>query len=421
MKNKENILELKTTRIFTETLEAKTRIIVNQGGTRSSKTFSIAQVLFYKLLTEKDLIISIVRETFPALRATAMRDFITILKEHGFYSESNHDKTNNIYKFGTNEVEFFSIDDEQKIRGRKRDYLWINESNEISEDKFIQLILRTTKQIYLDYNPSIDENHWIVTNVLNRDDITFIKSTYLDNPFLEDEIIREINRLKILDPSYWQVYGLGERSDLQIGTVFNKKFYSEYDILPNDIKSIIYCDPNLAIKSKGDKTAIIHFGYSPSYKLYYVINAVCKSFADSNELLSTIYNMRNQFTLGIAFDGNFSQESTWTNLIRNWQELKKIPYIKIDFKRYKVDDLAKNIQFAWNQKQILFPSGFNDNVGNKIFLYQLFSFVSKKLNKSDDAPDALICAYEYINQEGLTKSSEPFTQPIFGNSNNYNY
>src|SRR5690606_123908 len=117
---------------FEKNYRAKSRIVVNQGGTRSSKTYSLAQLFVVKLLEEKNKLFTICRKTLPSLKATAMRDFLGILKEHNLYSEANHNKTEMIYRLGTNEVEFISVDEPQKIRGRKRDYLWMNEANEFS-------------------------------------------------------------------------------------------------------------------------------------------------------------------------------------------------------------------------------------------------------------------------------------------------
>ena len=149
-----------------------------------------------------------------------MKDFFTILKDCNLYSEDNHNKSDFTYKLNGNEFEFISVDQPQKIRGRKRHYLWLNEANEFFFEDWRQLILRTTEKIFLDYNPS-DEFHWIYENVLTREDCTFIQSTYKDNPFITRETIKEIERLKDLDDNYWQVYGLGERGVSQ-QTIFRK-------------------------------------------------------------------------------------------------------------------------------------------------------------------------------------------------------
>lgn len=203
-------LSLKATVVFEKSYQAKTRLVVNQGGTRSSKTYSLAQMFVVKGLEERDTLFTICRKTFPALKATAMRDFFEVLNSLGLYHEANHNKTDHIYTMGTNEFEFVSVDQPQKIRGRKRKFLWMNEANEFSREDFRQLILRTTGQAYLDYNPS-DEFHWIYEEILTRPDCTFIQSTYRDNPFLEPELVREIESLKDLDQNYWRIYGLGER------------------------------------------------------------------------------------------------------------------------------------------------------------------------------------------------------------------
>ncbi len=241
-------LEIRHTKVFTQTLEAfqddNIRIIVNQGGTRSSKTISLAQLYIYLALQFHGETFSIVRKSFPALKASVMRDFFELLESYNLYSEAAHNKTDHTYKLNGNLIDYFSIDDQQKVRGRKRDYLWINEANEISEEDFQQLIFRTTKKIFLDYNPSIEEDHWIIKNVLTRNDVKLIISTYKDNPFLPREQVKEIERLKLIDPHLWQIYGEGNRSEIQKGTVFLREHYSEYDYLPKDIKSVIYCDPN---------------------------------------------------------------------------------------------------------------------------------------------------------------------------------
>lgn len=207
-------LDFEVTIVFERNIAAlkddQNRFIVNQGGTRSSKTYSLAQMFATILMTEENVLISVCRKTFPSLRATAMKDFFNVLKEKNIYSEKNHNKTENTYKIGNNEIEFFSVDESQKIKGRKRDYLWMNEADEFSYEDFRQLNLRTTKKIYLDYNPAY-EYHWLYDHVLTREDCLFIKSTYKDNTFLDPILIKEIELLKKTDLNYWKIYGLGER------------------------------------------------------------------------------------------------------------------------------------------------------------------------------------------------------------------
>lgn len=191
----------------------KTRIQVHQGGTRSGKTYSIIQTLveLCYLNQEAGMTISIVRKTFPTIKRTVLKDFIEILESQGWYDENNHNKSDQTYSLFGNTIEFFSVDDGQKVRGAKRHLLYCNEANELSLEDFRQLNMRTTMRVILDYNPS-DPYHWIYDEVLSRDDCSFYQTTYLDNPYLSDEIIKEIELFRDSDPDYWAVYGLGQRA-----------------------------------------------------------------------------------------------------------------------------------------------------------------------------------------------------------------
>ena len=203
-----------TTNVFHKAFKSSTRITCLQGGTRSSKTYSLCQLFIVKALRETGKVFTICRKTLPALKGTAYRDVLELLKELGLYSEEYHNKSELSYSLNGNLIEFISVDQPQKIRGRKRNYLWLNEANEFTYEDYQQLILRTTDKVYLDYNPS-DPYSWIYEKVITRDDCTFFKSTYKANPFLDKDTIAEIERLKDLDPDYWQVYGLGEIGSVQ--------------------------------------------------------------------------------------------------------------------------------------------------------------------------------------------------------------
>ena len=152
-----------------------------------------------------------------------MLDFFELLKQEGMYNEANHNKTDKTYMLNGNRVEFFGLDEAQKVKGRKRHLLYINEANEIEEESWRQLTLRTTGRIIIDYNPNMHE-HWIYDKVLTRDDVAYIHSTYKDNPFLLPDQIAEIERYKTTDPDYYRVYGLGERAKLRTGAEFYHAF-----------------------------------------------------------------------------------------------------------------------------------------------------------------------------------------------------
>jgi len=206
-------MELKSTIIFQknhQALQGPERFIVNEGGSRSSKTYSLCQLVIVYCLQNKGKVVSIIRKTFPALRATVLRDFTEILKDLGIYSLEAHNKSEQIYTFPNGSmVEFFSVDDEQKIRGRKRDIAWCNEANELYFDDFTQLNMRTEHKLIFDYNPS-DNSSWLYE--LPPDDTVLIRSTYKDNPFLPQSIRNQIEDLKRTDEALYQIYALGQKA-----------------------------------------------------------------------------------------------------------------------------------------------------------------------------------------------------------------
>ena len=206
-------MELNSTVIFEknhDALNSDVRFIINEGGSRSSKTYSLCQLIIVYCLQNRGKVVSIIRKTFPALRATVMRDFLEIMKSLEIYDVNSHNKSEHIYTFSNGSiVEFFSVDDEQKIRGRKRDMAWCNEANELYYDDFTQLNMRTENKLIFDYNPS-ESNSWLYE--LPADESILIKSTYKDNPFLPDSIKKQIEDLKRTDEAQYQIYALGEKA-----------------------------------------------------------------------------------------------------------------------------------------------------------------------------------------------------------------
>ena len=227
-------INLKTNIVFENLVDSDKKIIVNQGGTRSGKTFNILlYIIFYYCLNNCNKTITICRKTYPALRATVLRDFINILREHNLYNEDNHNKSSSEYNLFGNLIEFISLDQPVKVRGRKRHLLFINEANELFWEDWQQLLFRTSDKIILDYNPS-EEYHWIYDKIIPREDTDFLKTTYKDNPFLEQALVDEIERLQYTDEQYWQIYGLGEKG-VSKATIFN---YVECNQIPEDAEFV---------------------------------------------------------------------------------------------------------------------------------------------------------------------------------------
>lgn len=204
-----------------------------QGSSRSSKTFNTLIWLIMYCLHHPNTRLSIVRATLPAIKGSVFIDFKEILMRMLIYDEKCLNKSDLTYRFSNGSwVEFFSTDSEQKLRGRKRDVLFVNEANELSFLEWQQLKMRTTRFAIMDYNPSFSDDHWICD--VNKDNRThhFI-STYKDNPFLEQSIVDEIEGLRTKNQSLWQVYGLGLQAVIE-GLIF--KGVNIIDEIPATIK-----------------------------------------------------------------------------------------------------------------------------------------------------------------------------------------
>jgi phage terminase large subunit len=251
------------------------RFVINQGGSRSSKTYSITQMLIVYCLTNPNTLVSIVRKSFPSLRSSVLRDFVEVMRDLNLYKLAEHHKTENIYNFANGSaIEFFAVDDEQKLRGRKRHILWANEANELNFDEFNQLNMRTTDKLIFDFNPS-DNEHWLYELML-RPETKLIKSTYKNNPFLAEDIVKEIENLIQVDENYYKIYALGEKP---IPTTRIYTHFGTCDRLPDAFNDITYG---------------LDFGYNhPSALIkcfhtddgYYIEEVIYKQFLTSGDLV----------------------------------------------------------------------------------------------------------------------------------------
>lgn len=219
--------------------------------------------------------------------------------------------------------------------------------------------------------------------------------------------------LRPMDDDTWEG-SFQQRPRKPSGFYFLSKHYAEWQTLPDDLVALIWCDPNLALKSKGDTTGMLGLAWSRQTGRKYVIGPRCLSFSDSNELLDSymhivthLYDMRVP-VIGLGFDGNVSQESHWTSHMKNFAHERQIPMPRVEFRKYSVSDIAKNTQMEFNKGAFLFPTGFAQTDEGRRFCAQMWSFTGKKRSgHKDDAPDALICANEFLYDKGY--SSRPPT------------
>lgn len=224
------------TTAFTKIAKLSQPIRVVQGGTSAGKTYSILQYLILLSLNKKNnFLISIVAESIPVLKRGAYKDFQDILIQMGIYTESNHNKTDRTYTHNNCTFEFFSADDSTKLRGSRRDILFINEANNISFEAYQELNVRTRKFTFLDYNPSAP--FYAHTELIDKDGVDFLVLTYKDNEFLDNKIVQEIEswEAKSSASDYWanrwKVMGLGQLG-LQSGAIITD--WKEIDSVPKN-------------------------------------------------------------------------------------------------------------------------------------------------------------------------------------------
>lgn len=220
---------METTKVFEYNWKefcSKSKLIINQGGTRSGKTYSILQAIFLiAKYAKKPLVISVVSYALPHLKLGAMRDFDSILLSQNIIPDTIKNKTDCFYKINGSIIEFFGVDNLAKVHGPARDMLFINEANFIKKDVFDQLAIRTKSTIFIDYNPS--REFWVHTELIQKQKHSFIKSTYNDNNFLTAEQKARIEAKKD-NKNWWKVYGLGELGQLEDCILTNWE-YGEFD------------------------------------------------------------------------------------------------------------------------------------------------------------------------------------------------
>ena len=231
------------------------RIRAIPGGTGASKTFSVIIYLIDLALTDKNpTLTSIVSESFPHLKRGAIKDFLMIMKGLGIYKDSRWNKTDSFYTFDTgSKIEFFSVDQPDKVRGARRDRLFLNEAVNVNFDSFEQLEVRTKEFIFLDWNPSSE--FWYYTEVKGkRDDIEEITLTYKDNEALSQEIIDSIEQRRNRK-GWWAVYGEGILGEIE-GQIYTG--WQIIDDIPHEARLERY---GLDFGYTNDPTAIVAVYY----------------------------------------------------------------------------------------------------------------------------------------------------------------
>ena len=231
------------TKVFWKNYYSKAQTIINVGGARSGKSFSVRHLFIKNLFQCKHGVkLCIARKTMPALRMTEYRYFIDKLKELGLYRAANHNKTENTYSWNGNLLQFLSFDDPEKIKSTEFNFIWMEEATEFTFNDFLTMKTRLSaannednnpNRMYLTLNP-VDVNSWINKKLIHMPDVEVIHSTYRDNPFLSESYIKNLLELKELDETAYKTFVKGEWAALPnlIYPVFDT-----YDEIPADVEN----------------------------------------------------------------------------------------------------------------------------------------------------------------------------------------
>ncbi len=278
---------MKTGKVFRMNKDAflgRNRLIANKGGTRSSKTYSIIQLLVLIANVGKKRAIDVVSESLPHLKRGAIKDMEDILREAGLQEGEAYDlnRSDHVYTFratGTT-ISFFSADNWAKVKGSRRDILFINEANRIDWETYRQLAVRTSEIIFMDWNP--DAEYWYEENGLNREATTVeIKSTYKDNRFLSAAQIAEIERNRERDPQWWRVYGEGEVG-IPTGLIYTDHHF--VDMIPERVMRSAMHTRGLDFGFTNDPTALVDVYIDKEAREIWCDELIYRKGMDNNDI-----------------------------------------------------------------------------------------------------------------------------------------
>ena len=345
--------------------------IINQGGTRSSKSYSIMQLLFLiAFKSKKKMIISIVSRALPHLKLGVMRDFEEILEDYGILPELVKNETNSFFKIGKSIIEFFGADSVDKVHGPARDILYVNEANFIKYDIFDQLAIRTKGAVFLDFNPT--SRFWVHDEIIPKHRHALIKSTYLDNDFLTLEQIERIEAKKN-NVNWWKVYGLGEIGILE-DAVFQNWKYGEFDESLNSMYGLDF--------GVNDPDAMVRVAIDRKLKLIYVDEAIYQNGLSTGILMALVENATIQNNLIIA-------DSSGKRTIMDMQKAG----INIKAVKKYAGSILDGIRLISDYQLIITNKSYN--LARELMAYR---WVDKKGGVPLDADNHLIDAMRYAVQ-----------------------
>lgn len=270
-------------------LALRSRLKILQGGSSAGKTIAVLLILIDRAQSEKGKLFSVVSETLPHLKKGAIRDFLNIMEGHGYYRDAQWNRTDYIYTFETGtRIEFFSADSPDKVRGPRREVLFINEANNISYETYTQLAIRTSEEIYIDYNPVAE--FWVHDEVIPNAEHDFLILTYRDNDGLPESVVKELESRRN-KPGWWKVYGEGQLGEAE-GVIYPR--WKQVDGIPEGARLERY---GIDFGYSNDPTVIVAVYY---YNQGYILDEILFQKGVSNKQIADTILAQDKKALVIA-------------------------------------------------------------------------------------------------------------------------
>ena len=370
-------VDIGVSNVYKRLVGSKAKIRVLEGGSGSSKTWSVIQwiIRYCHLHQYQGKRVLITRQKLTWLKLSVLDDFQKILTKMQIYDKRLFNKSDSIYHLFGNTIYFTGLDEPQKVHGPRWDVFWGNEAIELAYDDCRQVMMRTNDFILLDYNPKLTD-HWIYNRIITREDCIFMKSTQLDNPFLPKEQRKEILSYEptqfnisqgTADQTYWEIYGLGKRANIQ-GVIFpNVKYVQDF---PKDPEWQVY---GLDFGYSNDPTAVVkvalHIGELWFDELIYRTGLVTVPIEDQNgEIQDNINDELELSGIRKNHDEIYADSAASVQiqelLLSGWDVwgVKKGPGSVLDgieiLKRYKINITERSLKFkkeAQNYKWMMDP------------------------------------------------------------------
>lgn len=405
-------MDINVSPVFWKNANSVADVVVNQGGTRSGKTYSLLQNLIYRYalgiqlgapVMDRKRKIDVVRKTRAENKDGPYEDFLKILESHNLYRPSFHNKTELSYNIGKATFQFIGMDQARKKKGMSRDICYINEADGLTQEDYVELSIRTSERMFIDFNPS--EEFWFHTDIQDSPDFMkidskkynpednppamnshgevrpkqtyeFIKSTYLDNyDFLPAAQIRTIENLINVDDYYYKVYVLGELAALK------GKVYPEFEIIePIEFESVFGETFYGVDFGFHDPTVLIHGKYIDG-KLY-ERQRYYESGKDDNDFVEFLLKERDAGRL------NPNDPIYCDHLPASIRKMRNAGF---DARRAKKDDKKDGIRFCQQLKRFVTSDSPKHIKELRQYKYKQLSdgtIVEEPVKHNDHCPDA---------------------------------